>query len=205
MPYSLCIEECLQYYNSKADGFRHVSLHTNKIDCEKNQGYWVSFSNYLEEYPKYQTKKECENASSDKLPLKWAIPYRSEDIDNLKIDGDNVESLKRCLVALALPECKKTPHTRTNHLGNAHGVVPIRYNWVIPHFPSGHIQRCVLRLRFALKLYTIILLFAIIIHVFVNHFIPKDNIRTVTSALIGGGGVISLRSARRICFKISWC
>ena len=145
-------EECLEYYSQKADGFRHVSVHTNKIDCKKNQGYWVSFSNYLEEYPKYKTKKDCEKASSEILPLKWAIPYRSEDIDNLKIDGDTVKSLKRCLVALAPPECKKTPHTRTNHLGNGHGVVPIRYDWVIPHFPSGHAQRCVIRLRFVLRL-----------------------------------------------------
>ena len=147
------IAECLQYYNSKSDGFRHVSVHTTKTDCEKNQGFWVSFSNYLEEYPKHQTKKECEKASTDELPLKWAIPYRSEDIDNLKMDGDDVESLKRCLVALTSPECMKTPHTRTNHLGNAKGVIPFRYKWIIPYFPSGHVQRCVLRLRFVESLY----------------------------------------------------
>ena len=147
-------EECLEYYSvsKKTDGFRHVSVHTNKIDCAKNEGYWVSFSNYLEEYPKYQTQVECESQSSKELPLKWAIPYRSEDIDNLKMVGDNVDSLKRCLVALAPPECKKTPYTRTNHLGNARGVVPVSYNWVIPHFPSGHAQRCVIRLRFVLRL-----------------------------------------------------
>ena len=147
------IEECLQYYTAKSDGFRHVSVHTTKTDCEKNHGFWVSFSNYLEEYPKHQTKQECEKASTDELPLKWAIPYRSEDIDNLKMDGDDVESLKRCLVALAPPECMKTPHTRTNHLGNAKGVIPFRYKWVIPYFPSGHVQRCILRLRFVERLY----------------------------------------------------
>lgn len=146
---SLLTEECLQYYNTKSDGFRHVSFYTNKTICEKNNGYWVSFSNYLEEYPKYTTKQQCLAASSHELPLKWAVPYRSEDIDNLKMTKDNVESLKRCLVALAPPECKKTPYTRTNHLGNTRGVVPFRYTWVIPHFPSGHAQRCVLRLRLA--------------------------------------------------------
>ena len=144
------VAECLEYYNSKTDGFRHYSVHNNKADCERNRGFWVSFSNYLEEYPQHKTEQECKRASSKKLRLIWAIPYRSEDIDNLKMTGDKVESLKRCLVKLNPPNCKKTPHTRTNHLGNAHKVVPFRYTWVIPHFPSGHKQRCVIRLRLVL-------------------------------------------------------
>ena len=139
--------ECLQYYNSRKDGFRHDSIYNNKIDCEKNNGYWVAFSNYLEEYPKYQTEKECKAASTSSLRLIWAIPYRSEDIDNLKMTDNNVESLKRCLVALDPPECKKAPYTRSNHLGNAHNMVPLNYTWVLPHFPSGHVQRCILRIR----------------------------------------------------------
>ena len=139
--------ECLQYYHPSSDGFRHDSVHNNKIDCEKDQGFWVSFSNYLEEYPKYQTEEECKAGSSSKLRLIWAIPYRSEDIDNLKMTGSQVGSLKRCLVALDPPECKKAPYTRSNHLGNAHDVVPLNYTWVLPHFPSGHAQRCVLRIR----------------------------------------------------------
>jgi hypothetical protein len=154
---SLFAGECLQYYNSKADGFRHNSVYNNKIDCEKNKGFWISFSNYFEKYPKYQTKKECTAASSDELRLIWAIPYRSEDIDNLKMTDDSVESLKRCLVALDPPECTKAPYTRSNHLGNARGVVPLRYTWTIPHFPSGHAQRCVFRLRLVLKLQYIFL------------------------------------------------
>ena len=145
-------EECLEYYNSKTDGFRHDSIYSNKKDCENNHGFWISFSNYLEEYPKYQTEQACYAGSSKHLHLKWDIPYRSEDIDNLKMTGDNVESLKRCLVALVPPECTKAPHTRTNHLGNAYGVVPLRYDWVIPHFPSGHAQRCIIRIRLARRL-----------------------------------------------------
>ena len=139
--------ECLQYYHPSTDGFRHDSVFNNKIDCEKNQGFWIAFSNYLEEYPKYQTESECKNASSDKLRLIWAIPYRSEDVDNLKMTDNNVDSLKRCLVALDPPECKKAPYSRSNHLGNAQNVVPLNYTWVLPHFPSGHAQRCVLRIR----------------------------------------------------------
>jgi hypothetical protein len=143
----LFAEECLQYYDSKSDGFRHVSVFSNKEDCENNNGFWVSFSNYLEEYPQYQTEAKCKAGSSSQIPLKWDIPYRSEDIDKLKMTGDNVESLKRCLVALVPPECTKAPYTRSNHLGNGDGVVPLRYDWAIPHFPSGHPQRCVIRIR----------------------------------------------------------
>ena len=138
----------------KKDGFRHASVHNNKADCENNQGFWVSFNNYLEEYPSSKTEQECNKEarklprlSSGKLRLIWAIPYRSEDIDNLRMTGGNVESLKRCLVALGPPDCKKTPRTRTNHLGNGRNVIPLRYTWEIPYFPSGHQQRCVLRLR----------------------------------------------------------
>ena len=145
---STLLGECLQYYPSKTDGFQHFSVYNNKLDCEKNKGFWVEYSNYLEEYPKYQTQKECEAAaSSEKLPLIWAIPYRSEDIDNFKMTGDNVDSLKRCLVGLDKPDCKKTPYSRSNHLGNGRDVVPLRYTWTIPHFPSQSVQRCILRIR----------------------------------------------------------
>jgi hypothetical protein len=90
-----------------------------------------------------------------KLPLIWAIPYRSEEIDNLKIVNDDLETLKRCLVALPRPACHKTPHTRANHLGNTAHVVPARYHWVIPHFPSNKDQRCVLRLRLVIEMFYI--------------------------------------------------
>ncbi|XP_028416852.1 protein DD3-3-like [Dendronephthya gigantea] len=140
--------ECLQYYPSKADGFQHYSAYNNKRDCEKNQGFWVAYSNYLEEYPKYQTKQGCESARSKDLPLIWAIPYRSEDIDNFKMTGDNVDSLKRCLVGLNKPDCKPAPYSRSNHLGNGENVIPLRYTWTIPHFPSKRAQRCVLRIRY---------------------------------------------------------
>ena len=105
----------------------------------------------MEEYPKADTEKECKDDSSKTLPLIWAIPYRSEDIDNLKIVNDDLESLKRCLVALAPPTCHQTPYTRANHLGNTRQGVPVRHEWVIPHFPSNKDQRCVLRLRLVIE------------------------------------------------------
>jgi hypothetical protein len=140
------VGECLEYY-SGGKTFKHQSQYNNKVDCEEKKGIWVEFSNYLELYPETQTESECKEASTPARRLIWAIPYRSEDIDNLKMETNNIKSLKRCLVALDPPECLKTSHSRTNHLGNVAGVVPERYTWVLPHYPSGNVQRCVLRAR----------------------------------------------------------
>ena len=140
--------ECLEYYSGGKD-FKHVSAYSNKHECqENNRGVWVEFSNYLELYPQAQSEAECKKQSTKGKRLIWAIPYRSEDIDNLKMEGNNIKSLQRCLVALDPPECLKTSHSRTNHLGNVAGVIPQRYTWVLPHFPSGNVQRCVLRARY---------------------------------------------------------
>ena len=138
--------ECLEYYSGSKE-FKHQSEHNNKLDCEEKKGIWVEFSNYLELYPQAQTESECKEASTDAIRLIWAMPYRSDDIDNLKMENNNVKSLQRCLVALDPPECLKTSHSRSNHLGNVDGVVPQRYTWVLPHFPSRKAQRCVLRAR----------------------------------------------------------
>jgi hypothetical protein len=136
----------LEFYSGGKD-LKHQSHYNNKVDCEAKHGIWVGFNNYLELYPQAQTESECKKASTPATRLIWGIPYRSEDIDNLKLQHKGIKSLKRCLVALDPPECLKTSHSRTNHLGNVAGVVPQRYTWVLPHYPSGNVQRCVLRVR----------------------------------------------------------
>ena len=136
----------MEYYNG-GKSFKHVSAYNNKVECEQNNGLWVGFNNYLELYPQAQSESECKEQSTEGKRLIWAIPYRSEDIDNLKMESNNIKSLQRCLVALDPPECLKTSHSRSNHLGNVGGVIPQRYTWVLPHFPSGNVQRCVLRAR----------------------------------------------------------
>ncbi|XP_046854923.1 protein DD3-3-like isoform X2 [Xenia sp. Carnegie-2017] len=140
--------ECLQYYNTISDGFRHDSMYNNKLDCEKKGGFWVQFINYLEKKEEFDRKTDCLAASTNDVRLIWAIPYRSEDIDDLRMSGHSIESLRRCLVALDPPECYKAPYTRSNHLGNAHNVVPLNYTWVLPYFPSRRAQRCVFRIRY---------------------------------------------------------
>ena len=62
--------------------------------------------------------------------------------------GNDANAWKKCLVKLPKPECVRAPESRPNHLGNGENVVPLTYNWSLPHFPSGQAQRCVLRIRF---------------------------------------------------------
>ncbi|WP_411027286.1 hypothetical protein, partial [Salmonella sp. s54925] len=100
-------------------------------------------SNYLETIER--TKEECITGPNGER-LIWAIPYRTEDIATMP--GGDPEKWARCLVALDRPDCLLAPHTRSNHLGNAKGVVPLKYDWVLPHFPSEQEQRCVLRIRY---------------------------------------------------------
>ena len=140
------IGECLEYYSNGKD-LKHQSEYNNKIECEQKKGVWVEFSNYLEYYPQAQTEAECLQASRGARRHIWAIPYRSENIDQLKMDGRDTKSLERCLVALDPPECLKTSHSGSNHLGNVAGVIAQRYTWTLPHFPSKQVQRCVLRVR----------------------------------------------------------
>jgi hypothetical protein len=115
------------------------SKHNNPVACEAAGGNWTNFHNYLEITNK--TKAECQGES-----VIWAIPYSSENLDQLK--GGDPENWKKCLVKLPKPDCEEAPRTRTNHLGNGKGIVPLTYKWVLPHFPSGQEQRCVLRIRY---------------------------------------------------------
>ena len=144
--YLFYLGECLEFYTVANNGFRHDSIYNNKIDCEKNDGIWVAFSNYLELSPQQNTESACKSASTDSNRLIWALPYRSKDIDNLKQTKD-IKSLYRCLVALDPPDCKKSPYTRSNHLGNTETMQPPRYTWVLPNYPSSKAQRCIFRAR----------------------------------------------------------
>lgn len=132
--------ECMERYSNPNDGWRHASSHNNPEECKKSGGEWVEFSNYLEKLPQYNTEQRCKAAG-----FSWAIPYRSEDIDKLP---SNKEAWKQCLVPLSSPKCYEAPYSRSNHLGNVEGVVPLRYQWSLPYFPSGKTQRCVLRIRY---------------------------------------------------------
>ena len=130
-------------YNEEGNPWRHASQYNNKKDCEKRGGKWVMFHNYLEEID--LGKDECTNLPNGRR-LIWAIPYRSEKLDQFK--GSDPEQWKRCLVSSSPPYCSYAPYTRSNHLGNGLRVRSASYPWTLPYFPSGVEQSCTLRIRF---------------------------------------------------------
>ena len=135
-----------------ADGqWKHASKYNNPKDCRRNGGSWVEFSNYIKLLPEYDTEDKCKKASTAEVPLIWAIPYRSDLIDRLDKDQ---KKWKQCLVQPRSPDCRQAPYSRSNHLGNAEGVVPLFYDWVLPYIPQSkakpeHHYNCVLRIRYA--------------------------------------------------------
>lgn len=148
--YLSTLGECMELYpktrRNPETRWRHASKHNNHDACEANGGKWIDFQNYLEISNKTETL--CKGESDI-----WTIPYRSENIDQL--EGENPEKWKKCLVKLPKPDCTEAPRTRTNHLGNGKGIVPLTYNWILPHFPSGQEQRCVLRIRYVIRVFDI--------------------------------------------------
>merc|ERR1712038_260273 len=77
----------------------------------------------------------------------WGRPLNYEDI------SQDILSEKACLLLPGDVDCKQTPNTRPNYLGNVDGPssdpypeAP-RYIWRIPRFPDSRDRRCVLRLR----------------------------------------------------------
>ena len=78
-------------------------------------------------------ENQCTAESSNGINYVWGIPEGEEE--------------PTCLLALDPPDCKRAPWSRDNHLGNTRGRTASRYNWTIPHFPSGNDQRCILRIR----------------------------------------------------------
>ena len=67
--------ECLEKYGNE-DRYKHASRYNNADECVANNGLWVNFHNYLEISD--QTEEECNGDN-----VEWAIPYRSEQIDQL--------------------------------------------------------------------------------------------------------------------------
>jgi hypothetical protein len=60
------------------DRYKHASEHNNEANCVDDGGKWVNFHNYLE-IKEDLNEEECE-ALDD---TEWAIPYRSDEIDQL--------------------------------------------------------------------------------------------------------------------------
>ena len=44
---------------------------------------------------------------------------------------------KKCIVQALAPKYGDAPTTRVNHLGNTDQLTTSRFDWDLPHFPSG--------------------------------------------------------------------
>ena len=136
---------------SDGRSWKHTSVHNNRKECVGGGGKWTEFSQFLHILSQHKTKAACEAASTAKVPLIWAIPYRSEDLDRMDIDPNK---WYKCLAKPHPPDCKEAPHSRPNHLGNGEGVKALTYDWVLPYIPQSGTKKeeyfkCVLRMRYA--------------------------------------------------------
>ena len=88
---------------------------------------------YLEIATNRNNRGACEGDTSGGFRRVWASPASGE--------------AEACLVLPPAPQCLQAPWSRVNHHGNGRDGVALNYNWVLPHFPSGDVHRCVFRMR----------------------------------------------------------
>ena len=112
----------------------YVNAETDTVCMFISPGTWFAQWSYLEVDANHDNQGACEGDRSGGFTRKWAkINYQA--------------SAESCLVLPPAPECLQAPWSRVNHLGNGRDGVALNYDWVLPHFPSGDIQRCVFRMR----------------------------------------------------------
>ncbi|KAI0209873.1 Protein DD3-3 [Lamellibrachia satsuma] len=129
--------ECVEFWDATRKMRKHYSSWDNKSECKKHGGAWVQLFNYLEKAPAYSSQAACESASRDGIQYIWAVPYDSPD-----------GTTRQCLVRLDEPTCQSAPWSRSNHLGNGRFGAANNITWVLPYFPSGKPQACILRVRY---------------------------------------------------------
>lgn len=143
--------ECLDKYAN--DGFKHYSQHNNPTACKNGGGQWVVFHSSIDIKHEYKDKASCERASTTDVPLVWGVPYQTEFVDGLKLDPITKQPKQSCLVQPSELDCKVSPVSRPNHLGNVVDSHAMNYTWIIPYFPSETEKRCVVRIRYNISTY----------------------------------------------------
>ncbi|KAK2171036.1 hypothetical protein NP493_1112g00003 [Ridgeia piscesae] len=128
--------ECMEFWDVSRTRRKPYSSWNNKRDCETHGGTWEQLYSYLEKSPVYASQTACESASRDGVHYIWAVPY------------DTSDGSRQCLVRLDEPTCRSAPWSRSNHLGNGRFGAANNLTWVLPYFPSGKSQACVLRVRY---------------------------------------------------------
>ncbi len=147
-----CSGECLERYSGDS-GFKHYSAYNNPTLCKQKGGVWTLFHSFIDFKYEYKDQASCEGASTEDVPLVWGVPYRSEFVDALEIDKTTNKPKMFCLVQPPKLECRLSPSSRPNHLGNVKDAQAMNYTWIIPYFPSQVEKRCVVRIRYNISTY----------------------------------------------------
>ena len=98
-----------------------------------NPGVWFTEYAYIDIDDVEEGECGAARTETDGLERKWAPPHFGED--------------EACLVLPPKPVCAQAGWTRVNHLGNGRDGVPLRFDWTLPHFPSGRQKLAVVRVR----------------------------------------------------------
>ncbi|XP_028415089.1 protein DD3-3-like [Dendronephthya gigantea] len=144
--------ECLEKYNG-GEKFKHYSRYNNPTDCKANGKDWIVFRSFIDIKDEYKNKASCEQATTKDVPLVWGVPYKSELVDSLELDPVTKKPKEFCLVQPPELDCKVSPVSRPNHLGNVVDSYAMNYTWIIPYFPSQNQKRCVVRIRYNISTY----------------------------------------------------
>ena len=147
-----CLGECVRHYPN-GGGFKHYSEVNNPERCTGPDLTWVMFHSFIDFKDEYKDKASCERASTKDVPLVWGVPYMSEYVDGLEIDEVTRKPKASCLVQPPKVDCRVSPLSRPNHLGNVQDAENMNYTWIIPYFPSQTEKRCVVRIRYNISTY----------------------------------------------------
>ena len=104
-------------------------------------------SNFLELNVEMNTQQKCKTFQQNNpdIRTRWEIPFRSFFPRHFP---SNLEQAKQCLILPPQVKCEVAPTSRPNHLGNGDAKEALRYQWILPYFPTGESQRCVFRIRY---------------------------------------------------------
>ncbi|KAK3102065.1 hypothetical protein FSP39_008504 [Pinctada imbricata] len=127
--------ECVELYGN--GNRKYWSRWNNEAECTANGGQWIMFSSYMEKAPAYTNEGSCVRQTRGGYRHVWAVPYDTANINQ-----------KECLVVADAPDCRQADYSRSNHLGNGINGENLRYDWILPYFPSMNTKRCVLRMRY---------------------------------------------------------
>jgi len=160
--------ECVEYYDSGI--VKHASEYNNRLDCQNGGGQWLEFWDYLSIINGVDNENDCNRIGLPTVDVykpylsrtRRRIPYDESDTkfpyfvnknDDVvwgyprRVGKERHElPVKKCLRLHPALECKQSPWSRANHLGNSDTNDFAQYRWELPKFEEE--KQCVLRVRY---------------------------------------------------------